>query len=105
MTIRAITFQNGHTTSYGGGIYAYTAAVVDVKLCLFINCQSTSTYSSYGGGAIYASTAILNVYGTSFSGNMFALGAGNDIKASSATITIHATCPVPYSHVVAAQGK
>jgi hypothetical protein len=82
-------------------------AAVDVKLCLFINCQSTSTSSYYGGGAIYASTSgtMLNVYGTSFSGNMAAGGADNDIKASSATITIHATCPVPYSHVVAAQGK
>jgi hypothetical protein len=81
-------------------------ASVDVKLCLFINCQSTSTSSYYGGGAIYASTSgtILNVYGTSFSGSVSG-GAGNDIKASSATIIIHATCPVPYSHLVAAQGK
>ncbi|GMI32159.1 hypothetical protein TrCOL_g6757 [Triparma columacea] len=106
VTIRAITIQNGHAQYSGGGIYASTMAAVDVKLCLFINCQSTSTSSYYGGGAIYASTSgtILNVYGTSFSGSVSG-GAGSDIKASSATIIIHATCPVPYSHLVAAQGK
>jgi hypothetical protein len=105
LTIRAITFQNGQASNGGGGLLI-NAAAVDVQLCVFINCESTSTY--YGGGGIYASgaTTSLNVYGTSFSENEVpAATDSSDIYTSTSSITVHNTCPVPYSAVAAVEGK
>jgi hypothetical protein len=103
LTIRAITFQNAQV-SQGAGLYI-DAAAVDVKLCVFINCQASDTY--FGGGGIFVTSfdgaSSLNVYGTSFYNNVG--NSGGDIYNYFATITVHDTCPIPYSSVIAVEGK
>jgi hypothetical protein len=106
LTIRAITFSNGEvSTSYGAGVYIYDDAEVDIELCVFSYCRTTS--SSYGGGAIYvfSSGTSVNVYGTVFNGNTAVSRTGGDIFMEGGTITIHNTCPSPYSSNTPIQGK
>ena len=96
LTLRALTFRNGHSDE-SGCAYIGSDALVDIVLCLIINCRATS---STGGGAIYLtgySTAV-NLYGTQFIGNKADSGNGNDIYRDSGTITIHNTCLSPYTH-------
>jgi predicted outer membrane repeat protein len=80
---------------------------VTIELCIFTNNRATK--SEGGGGAIYVSgfgsgTAV-NVYGTSFNGNTADSGNGDDIYNNGGTITIHNTCPSPYSSNTPIQGK
>jgi hypothetical protein len=102
--IRAILFKDGVSWSGGGVLISYGAQVT-IELCIFSNCRSTS-YSS-GGGAIYVNDigTSVNAYGTSFSGNTADSGDGDDIYKGSGTITIHNTCPSPYSSNTPVQGK
>ena len=95
LTLRALTFKDGEATN-GGGVYIWGGAKVTIELCVFSNCRATESY--YGGGAIFFESGIVNVYGTSFSGNTAVSGNGDDIlQGDSGTITIHNTCPSPYS--------
>ncbi|GMI36702.1 hypothetical protein TrCOL_g6259 [Triparma columacea] len=104
LILRALTFDKGSGTA-GGGVYIRDGAKVDLELCIFSNNRATS--SSYGGGAIYiyASGTTVNIYGTRFNENTADTGNGDDIYRSSGTITIHNTCPSPYSSNIPIQGS
>jgi predicted outer membrane repeat protein len=104
LILRALTIDKGYN-NVGGGVYIYGGAIVDLELCIFSNNRATG--SSYGGGAIYVASSgtTVNVYGTSFNGNTADFGSGDDIYRLFATITIHNTCPSPYSSNTPIQGK
>jgi len=105
LLLRALTFQDGKG-NWGGGVRIDGGAIVTIELCVFSNCRSTSTYSGYGGGAILVGReTTVNAYGTSFNGNTAASGNGDDIYRDSGTITIHNTCPSPYSSNTPNQGE
>ena len=105
LTIRALTFLNGRA-GRGGGAFIEDAAAVNVVLCFFSNCRATE--SNYGGGAIILSgtSTAVNLYATQFTGNTAATGNGHDTynHKDQATITIHDTCPSPYSSNTPTQG-
>jgi predicted outer membrane repeat protein len=110
LILRALTFDKGYADGdEGGGVKISNHALVDLELVVFSNNRATSTYS--GGGAIYVhgSETTVNIYGTSFYGNTADSGSGDDIYGSSflgsPTITIHNTCPSPYSSKTPIQGK
>jgi predicted outer membrane repeat protein len=108
LILQALTFDKGHA-NWGGGVWITGNAIVDLKLLVFSNNRAAS--SDYGGGAIYLmdSGTTVNLYGTSFSGNTADSGNGDDIYRDSTwgspTITIHNTCPSPYSSNTPIQGK
>ena len=104
LVLRALTFSNGYA-EYGGGVRISGDAIVDLELCTFSNNRDTS--GTYGGGAIHVhdSGTTVNIYGTSFNGNTANTGNGDDIYRHSGTITIHNTCPSPYSSNTPIQGK
>ena len=113
LILRALTFKEGEAI-YGGGILIRLSAIVNIELCVFSNCRAT--WSNFGGGAIYVTSSgtTVNVYGTSFNGNTAASGNGGDIYRStyggtygegSPTITIHNTCPSPYSSNTPIEGE
>jgi len=105
LTLRAITFLNGQS-NWGGGAYILSGTII-IELCIFRNCKATSNDSDNGGGAIYLHIipTTMNIYGTTFSGNIATSGNGNDIYNYLGTITIHDTCPSPYSFNTPTQGK
>jgi predicted outer membrane repeat protein len=115
LILRALTFDKGHAIygatygdSYGGGILMKDGAIVTIELCVFSN--NRAAHSSLGGGAIYVATSggTINAYGTSFNGNTADSWNGSDIyrnSYSTGTITIHNTCPSPYSSNTPIQGK
>jgi hypothetical protein len=80
---------------------------VNLELCTFSNNRDTS--GTYGGGAIHVhdSGTAVNIYGSSFNGNTADSGKGDDIynKDNLSTVTIHNTCPSPYSSNTPIQGK
>ena len=98
----ALTFQEGEV-NWGGGVWIDSGAIVTIELCVFSNCRATST----GGGAIYVSSSggTVNAYGTSFNDNTADSGNGDDIYRNGGTITIHNTCPSPYSSNTPIQGE
>eukprot|EP00520_Triparma_pacifica_P008937 CAMPEP_0118666010 /NCGR_PEP_ID=MMETSP0785-20121206/18966_1 /TAXON_ID=91992 /ORGANISM="Bolidomonas pacifica, Strain CCMP 1866" /LENGTH=4927 /DNA_ID=CAMNT_0006560251 /DNA_START=40 /DNA_END=14819 /DNA_ORIENTATION=- len=108
LTLRALTFQNG-LQSYGGGALIRLGSMIDIKLCVFINCRATDNNLHPGGGAIWLQTSstTVNFYATRFSGNIAVSGNGNDIynDKNEATITVHDTCPSPYSSRTSTQGS
>ena len=105
--LRALAVQDGEGNGGGGGVHIRDGAIVTIELCVFSNCRSTGI----GGGAIYVSNSgtTVNAYGTSFNDNTAASGDGDDIYrsffGSTATITIHNTCPSPYSSNTPTQGQ
>jgi len=109
LILRAITFKDGWASSNGGGISAREGAILDIILCKFISNEIAGTSASTnGGGGINVNDAIVNIYATVFSGNTAGSdGYGGDIRiiANSGTITIHNTCPSPYSSTTPMQGK
>jgi hypothetical protein len=104
LILRALTFDKGYA-DYGGGVYISRNAIVDLELLVFSNNRATS--SSFGGGAIIfdSSGTTINAYGTRFSGNTADSGNGDDIYRYGGTITIHNTCPSPYSSITLIEGK
>ena len=101
----ALTFQDSEA-DYGGGVFITSNAIVTIELCVFSNCRST--HSSVGGGAICIDSTggTVNAYGTSFNDNTAASGNGDDIyRYNAGTITIHNTCPSPYSSNTPTQGE
>jgi predicted outer membrane repeat protein len=110
LILRALTFDKGYANVHvGGGVYISYDAIVDFELLVFSNNRATT--SSYGeGGAIYVeeSGTTVNIYGTSFNGNTADSGNGDDIynnPDNAGTITIHSTCPSPYSSNTPILGK
>jgi hypothetical protein len=106
LILRALTFDKGYKDGPGGGVWIGSGAIVDLELSVFSNNRATS--STYGGGAIFVidSGTNVNVYGTSFNGNTADTGDGDDIyNTNGGTITIHNTCPFPYSSNTPIQGK
>jgi hypothetical protein len=103
LVLRALTFDKGYG-SRGGGVWIESGAIVDLKLCVFSNNRATNV-----GGAITVYSALyiatINIYGTSFNGNTADGGDGDAIYNDSGTITIHNTCPSPYSSNTPIQGK
>ena len=85
-------------------------AMVSIELCVFSNCVATSTAWGHGGGAIFVDDdggGTINIFGTSFNGNL--AEEGGDILADASFpqnifITIHSTCPSPYSDETSVQG-
>jgi predicted outer membrane repeat protein len=104
LILRALTFDKGNAIS-GGAVFIYNSAIVDLELLVFSN--NRATYSDLGGGAIFVqdSGTTVNSYGTSFNGNTANSGFGDDIFNYAGTITIHNTCPSPYSSNTPIQGK
>ena len=104
LTFRALTFKSGRAF-VGGAIYCQgSSTIIDIVFCAFIDCRATS--SSNGGGAVYLySYPTINVYGSRFSGNTAHSGNGGDIYKYYGTITIHDTCPSPYTANIPSQGK
>jgi hypothetical protein len=105
LVLRALTFDKGYSSS-GGGAYIYSGATVDLVLLVFSNNRATG--SSFGGGAIEVSGSgtTVNVHGSTFIGNTADSGRGDDIfNYYYGTITIHNTCPSPYSSNVPAEGS
>jgi predicted outer membrane repeat protein len=104
LILRALTFDKGYA-NIGGGVYIRDGAIVDLELLVFSNNRATD--SNRGGGAIYiyASGTTVNIYGTRFNENTADSGNGDDIYKHSGTITIHNTCPSPYSSNTPIQGK
>jgi predicted outer membrane repeat protein len=108
LILRALTFDKGYASwGGGGGVEICIGAIVDLKLLVFSNNRADS---SDGGGAIYVmdSGTTVNIYGTTFNGNTADSGKGDDIFRQifgSPTITIHNTCPSPYSSNTPIQGK
>jgi hypothetical protein len=109
LILRALTFDKGYA-EYGGGVYIFYGALVDLELCIFSNNRATD--SSFGGGAIFvdgsgtSSGTRVNIYGTSFNVNTALYGGnGDDIYNNAGIITIHITCPSPYSSNTPIQGK
>ncbi|GMI47449.1 hypothetical protein TrCOL_g9426 [Triparma columacea] len=105
LILRALTFDKGYTTDHGGGVKIYSGAIVDLELLVFSNNRDTN--SAYGGGAIFVSWSgtTVNAYGTHFYGNTAGSGNGHDIYRFEGTITIHNTCPSPYSSNTPIQGS
>ena len=105
LLLRAISFKDGEAPS-GAGISIHEGAIVDIELCVFSNCRSTGETIG-GGGAIFVvqSGTMVDIYGTGFNGNTAVSGNGDDIYKASGTITIHNTCPSPYSSNTPVQGK
>jgi predicted outer membrane repeat protein len=101
LILRALTFDKGDA-NIGGGVAIEVGAIVDLELLVFSNNRATSIH---GGGAIFLQDSFVNVYGTSFNGNTADSGVGDDITIWSGTITIHNTCPSPYSPNTPIQGK
>jgi predicted outer membrane repeat protein len=102
LILRALTFDKGYADG-GGGVFIYGGAIVDLELLVFSNNRATD--STYGGGAIYVWGGIINIYSTTFNGNTADSGNGDDIRNNGGTITIHNTCPSPYSSNTPIQGK
>jgi hypothetical protein len=103
LILRALTFDKGYE-DIGGGVYIWSSALVTIEFCIFSNCRSTS--SNMGGGAIFVSSGTINIFSTSFNGNTADSGKGDDIyRSGTSTITIHNTCPSPYSSNTPIQGK
>ena len=104
LLLRALTVQDGEG-NIGGGVRIESGAIVTIELCVFSNCRATA--SSSGGGAIFvdSSATTVNIYGTSFNDNTAASGDGDDIYRYDGTITIHNTCPSPYSSNTPIQGQ
>jgi hypothetical protein len=101
LILRALSFDKGYTT-HGGGVLISDGAIVDLMLLVFSN--NRVTHSSLGGGAFFVWSSTANVYSATFNGNT-AASSGDDIYSLQATITIHNTCPTPYSSNTPIQGK
>jgi hypothetical protein len=121
LTLRAVTFKECSATgsSNGGALFLekgesrwsdgyHLESFVNmyIQLCIFTSCRSTGQ-----GGAIYFSDTdgTVIIYGTSFLDNSANSEDGNDIRNhkmnGGGTITIHNTCPSPYSSNTPIQGK
>ena len=106
LLLRAISFRDGEASG-GAGISILQGAIVDIELCVFSNCRSTTGF--FGGGSIHVlhSGTTVNIYGTGFYGNTAVSGIGADIYNGGGDnlIIIHNTCPSPYSTNTPTQGK
>ncbi|GMH82099.1 hypothetical protein TrST_g9744 [Triparma strigata] len=109
LSVRAITFRNGHAFN-GAGLHISDGAMVDILICYFVSCHAgcdNANCGGGGGGAIYVDGSngnpapnTVNVYGTSFTYNTATIGEGQDIwltNSGGPVITIHKTCPEPYN--------
>jgi len=109
LTLRALAFFGGQKNR-GGGLAIEGGAKVDLFLCNFSSCKSTGDSTGDGGGAIIigSSETEVNIYSTRFNGNIAASGNGNDIynfPDSPGSITIHNTCPSPYTERTSTKGN
>ena len=92
MTLAGVHFKDGYRSGDGGALFIYSA-LVSVQ-----GCKLSSNHAWIGGG-IWAqnSGTTLNIYTTIFDGNT-AIYNGDDISLySSASVTVHSTCPPDWS--------
>ena len=95
MTLAGIHFLNSVGID-GGALYIWSSALVSVQGCKLSSNQADG--NRLGGGAIFAQTSgtTLNLYSTTFDGNTATYG--DDIYVqSSASVTVHSTCPPDWS--------
>ena len=95
LVLRSLHIHRGNY-DYGGGLYMWNGAIVNLELILFEECQATSSDSRYGGGAVYAETRTLNLYGVSFINNNAASNKGDDVYTWDAAVTVYSSCPDGY---------
>ena len=97
LVLRSFSIHRGSAWR-GGGLHMYGAAVVNLELTLFEDCQATCCegYSDRGGGAVYASSGTLNLYGVSFLNNNAASNNGDDVYTDDAAVTVFSSCPDAY---------
>ena len=102
LTIRAIRFYKGKADDGGGICVSTHTSKVDIILCVFDSCEATRQ-----GGGIFVVDCTANIYATTFTGNSAPSGAvGVDIfNNSGGAVTIHETCPSPYSAYTPKRGK
>ncbi|GMI08239.1 hypothetical protein TrVE_jg10449 [Triparma verrucosa] len=89
LVVRGITFTKGRT-NYGNGGAINLRGRINIEMCIFSGNEATSSYSG-AGIYIYGSSSVVNIYGTTFSGNTG--GSGADIYRSSGTVTVSDSCP------------
>ncbi|GMH88341.1 hypothetical protein TrST_g13961 [Triparma strigata] len=89
LVVRGITFTKG-TTNYGNGGAINIRGRINIEMCIFSGNEAISSYSG-AGIYIYGSSSVVNIYGTTFSGNIG--GSGADIYRSSGTVTVSDSCP------------
>ena len=75
----------------------YGAAIVTLELVLFEECQATRI--DRGGGAVYAYSDTLNLYGVSFINNNAASNNGDDVYTYIAAVTVYSSCPDGYEGI------
>ena len=98
MTLAGIHFKHGSSVGGGGALYIYNSALVSLQGC------KLSSNQAYDGGAIAArdSGTTINIYTTIFDGNTATNGGDDIYVSSSASVTVHSTCPSGWSGTPAA---
>lgn len=86
VTISRVHFKDGRATNYGGAIR--TTGILTLDSCIFSGNTTTSTSSSYGGGAIYNSGNPLTIRGCTFYGNTSRQGGAVYFRSSGNTLTL-----------------
>ena len=104
LSLRGFHIHRGSAYA-GGGILTESHAIVILSIVRFTQCQSTSSSSYDGGGAIDAWSGTINLYAVEFSGNSAASNNGDDIYTDNAAITIHSSCPTDMLEGTPTQGE
>lgn len=86
-TLTNCTIQNNSATSYGGAIYAGDNVALSITGGTISTNQTTNTFSTYGGGALYIRTAVVSLNNVTFSQNTSTRG-GAIYNSSYGTLTI-----------------
>ena len=100
LTVRAFTVTKGKWNNCGG-IGVSEGAKVDIMLCIFIDNEPLAA----GAGAIgVMGQSIVNIYGCTYYGNTAGAQGGADVTKLGGTVTVHETCPSPYTATTPVQG-
>ena len=102
LTVKALTFLDARQ-NYGAGVNVNGDSELHLHFCKFINCRSAN--KDLGGGAImvnnYGGPSTVNIYSTLFTNDV-----DNEADIfNSGNMTIHATCPSPYSSQTPTKGE
>ena len=88
LVLRSFHIHRGNSWA-GGGLGMAGDPIVNLELIRFKECQATNTGIDYGGGAVYASTGTLKLYGVSFLNNNAASNNGDDMYTWDAAFSLH----------------
>ena len=104
LTIKALTFFDA-LANFGAGLNVNGDSNVDLHFCKFVNCRSN--IKSLGGGAMmvnsYGGPSNINIYSTTFTNDID--GEADIFTGSNTVVSIHDTCPSPYSSNTPIQGS